>query len=82
MSDDVFKHMLLSDGILLLIHSVCHKTWNDHVHELLEMFLEMLVAIYGPQFVVYNVHYLVHLREEAKAHGHLDSFSAFPFENQ
>jgi hypothetical protein len=32
--------------------------------------------------VVYNVHGLLHLAADAKLHGCLDTFSAFPYENE
>jgi hypothetical protein len=82
-SDKVFDHfMLLSVGILLLVHPVYHQTCYNYAHNLLKMFVEQSASIYGPEFVVYNVHCLVHLSADAMTHGSLDSFSAFPFENE
>jgi hypothetical protein len=82
-ANEVFDHfMLLSVGIMLLVHPIYHAVCNDYAHELLKMFVEQSVTIYGPEFVVYNVHCLVHLAAEAKQRGCLDSFSAFPYENE
>jgi hypothetical protein len=82
-SEEVFNHfMLLSVGIRLLAHPVHHSCFNTYAHQLLEMFVKQSSILYGPEFVVYNVHSLVHLSAEVKAHGCLDSFSAFPFENE
>jgi len=39
-------------------------------------------VIYGSTFAVYNVHALVHLAADVQRFGHLDKFSAFPFENE
>jgi len=36
---------------------------------------------FGHEFVVYNVHSLIHLAEECHNRGTLDSFSSFPYEN-
>jgi hypothetical protein len=81
-SEEVFNHfMLLSVGIRLLAHPVHHNSFNTYAHQLLEMFVQQSSTLYGPEFVVYNVHGLVHMSAEVKAHGCLDSFSAFPFEN-
>ena len=38
-------------------------------------------VLYGDEFVVYNVHTLIHLAGEVVEHGSLDSCSAFAFEN-
>ncbi|GAA6081499.1 uncharacterized protein LOC113076649 isoform X1 [Tachysurus ichikawai] len=40
-----------------------------------------LSDLYGEEFLVYNIHGLVHLSEDVKIHGNLDLISGFPFEN-
>ncbi len=37
--------------------------------------------IYGKEFLSYNVHNLIHLPDDVRYFGNLDSFSAFAFEN-
>lgn len=37
--------------------------------------------MYGEQYVTSNFHYLIHLNEDVKMYGPLDSYSAFDFEN-
>lgn len=37
--------------------------------------------LYGKSFVSYNAHGLVHLVQDVRRFGPLDSFSAFPYEN-
>ena len=39
------------------------------------------MQLYGPSFMVYNVHSLLHLPRIAMSHGSLDSVSAYSFEN-
>ena len=38
-------------------------------------------AVFGSQFLVYNVHSLTHLADDADTYGYLNSVSCFPFEN-
>lgn len=48
---------------------------------LLREFVMEAGALYGKGIYVYNVHSLVHLAQDVRKFGSLDSFSAFPFEN-
>jgi hypothetical protein len=78
----VFNHfMLLSVGITLLSSPRYCLEYNTFAHELLVSFVEQSAILYGPGFLVYNVHGLVHLAADVQLHGSLDSCSAFPFEN-
>ena len=54
---------------------------NDYANQLLRTFITHAAAIYGKKFIVYNVHALSHLAKECALHGHLESFSAFRYEN-
>ena len=44
-------------------------------------FVKHFGELYGIDRISYNVHALIHLSDEAKLHGPLDKFSAFPFES-
>ncbi len=55
--------------------------YRSFAHELLQYFVEQSADIYGREFLVYNVHSLVHLSKEAELFGSLDNSSAFIFEN-
>jgi len=52
----------------------------NYAEELLQYFVEQFKTIYGRVNMSYNVHGLVHLGNDVRNFGHLDSFSAFPFE--
>ncbi|KAK3918588.1 Halomucin [Frankliniella fusca] len=74
----------------LLLHAACFIMNNDFlIHNFLhlsQVYLENFVAfspqILGPTFVVYNVHNLLHLASDVRLYGNLESFSAYPFENE
>ena len=83
LSDNVYNHfMLLFCGITLLTSPLYCQEYADYAQSLLVHFVTACEGIYGADFLVYNVHGLTHLAEDVKRHGSLDSFSAFPFENQ
>jgi len=41
----------------------------------------ILQTIYGDHNLIFNVHSLIHLAEECRIHGPLDSWSAFVYES-
>lgn len=73
--------MLLSTGVYILVSSEYCLRMNDLANSLLISFVQHFSQLFGPEFLVYNVHGLVHLCEDVKIHGNLDLFSSFPYEN-
>jgi len=57
------------------------KHYADYSENLLKFFVEQCMVLYGKEFVVYNVHSVIHIVDDAKAYGCLDGISSFPFEN-
>jgi len=53
----------------------------DYAEELLIHFVREFSVLYGEEFVSYNIHNLIHLAEDYRSCGTLDTFSTFPFEN-
>lgn len=49
--------------------------------KLLLYFVQQFKILYGEQYVTSNLHYLIHLNEDVKMYGPLDSYSTFDFEN-
>ncbi|CAH8512999.1 unnamed protein product [Schistosoma haematobium] len=74
-----FRRLALS--MYLLAHPKLHKTVVETARIDLLNFLEEYEWCYGSEDLVYNVHSLQHLPDDVRAHGPLDSFSAFPFES-
>ena len=87
----IFKGILkeeLYDNFLTFSVAVCllvcpgqALTHNGYAKELLKYFVEQGCNLYGPQFLAYNVHSMLHLAAAVEVSGNLDQFSAFPFEN-
>lgn len=79
---EFYSHFLtLSVAINILISPQLCRQYLNYARELLKFFISKGRTLYGPEFLVYNVHSLVHIGEDVEEHGHLDLFCAFPFEN-
>nr|CAI5856859.1 unnamed protein product [Callosobruchus analis] len=81
-SGKVYNHFL---SLVVSIRLLCEKNQNisnvNYAQQLLVYFVQKFPYIFGTEYVTYNVHNLIHLAEDVKTHGSLDSFSAFQFEN-
>ena len=79
---DLYEHFItLSTSISLLVCPRLARTHNAYAQNLLEYFVEQGRVLYGPEFLVYNVHSMVHIASNVTEFQSLDSCSAFPFEN-
>ena len=81
---ELFEHFMTFSAavcILLAPHLVSKGNNLQYARDLLKYFVEEGFNIYGPGFMVYNVHGLLHIADDAENLGPLDSCSAFPFEN-
>ncbi len=54
---------------------------NGYAFSLLQYFVEGFEKLYGKENISYNVHGLLHIHQDVRNLGRLDSFSAFRFEN-
>ncbi|XP_066589579.1 uncharacterized protein [Prorops nasuta] len=82
LNDNVFKHFLMLHAAIriLLSNSPCSEL-AVFAEVALKKFVFNCQSLYGPTFASYNVHGLLHLADDFKRYGSLNSFSAFPFEN-
>ena len=79
---DLYDHfMTISVAMCLLVGPDLAKVHVDYAHQLLVYFVQQGRKLYGAEFLIYNVHSMLHLADDVKELGHLDNFSAFPFEN-
>lgn len=68
-------------AVRILCSPELHMSHNNYASDLLQYFVKNFGNLYGQEHVSYNVHNLLHLPQDCKLHGVLDSFSAFQFEN-
>lgn len=54
---------------------------NSTAKDLLVWFVRKFIPLYGAERMVSNIHNLIHISDDVKLYGPLDSYSAFPFEN-
>ena len=57
------------------------KRYADYAFDLLRTFARNCRLIFGETFLVYNLHAILHLSEDAKRFGPLTGVSSFPFES-
>lgn len=79
---EVYKlFLLLHCAIYILASPYLLPLFIDEAELFLKHFVQFSAQMFGEHFAVYNVHSLLHLGQECREHGTLESFSAFPFEN-
>ena len=79
---DQFEHFLcLSVASCILVCPMLAQSHVDYAKQMMEYFVEQGKILYGDEFLVYNVHSMIHLADEVKEFGSLDACSSFPFEN-
>ena len=80
--EEYYDHFLL-----LYVAAFClsnERLWQSHADyakRRLRSFVDKARQLYGSEFLVYNVHSLIHIADDVKRYGPLDSYSAYPFEN-
>lgn len=78
---NIYQHfMILSVAMRILSPDLCSE-FSQYADQLLKVFVENFAKLYGPEFIVYNVHSLIHLAQDARKYGPLDQISCFPFES-
>lgn len=82
LSEKMYHHFLaFSVALCILVSPGLAKEYNSYASDLLTFFVEQGRALYGSEFLVYNVHSMLHLASDAKMFGNLDECSAFCFES-
>lgn len=79
---EMFEHLhLLHCIITFSCHPKLHNLYASQINDFACQFISRCHDIWGPSFIVYNVHSLRHLASEIARHGSLDNFSCFWAEN-
>ncbi|KAA0702512.1 hypothetical protein E1301_Tti021314 [Triplophysa tibetana] len=79
--DIMYSNFILSSVSIRILLSPDLCTENcDFAEDILKMFVPDFGLIYGIEFVGYNIHSLIHISQDARKYGPLDSISCFPFE--
>ena len=78
----MYKHFLyLSIAIRILLSSSLIQYYTDYAGQLLQYFVQIFSDIYGKDQIVYNVHSLIHLANDAKQFDVLDNCSLSKYES-
>lgn len=84
LNTDVYTHFLtlhVAVSILISPTLIVNKNNIDYAKKLLQHFVQSFEKIYGKEYISHNVHNLLHISNEVRKFGPLDSFSSFRFEN-
>lgn len=82
LAPDVYTNfMALSVACMILVSPDLVAQHNVYAKRLMKYFVESARQIYGAHFLVYNVHMMLHVADDALRFGSLDKCSGFPFEN-
>lgn len=82
LSEQLYNHFLfLHVAIRVLVSKSPSRKHLRFAELALQKFVLRCNILYGSTFHTYNVHGLLHLTDDVKRFGSLDSFSAFPYEN-
>ena len=81
--DDVYYNHFLAFSVAcsLLIVPQLVQRHADFARQLLQYFVSAGKTLYGEGFLVYNVHSLLHLADDAQQYGCSENAAGFPFEN-
>lgn len=82
LDQQLYTHFLfLHVAIRILVSASPSEAYLKFADLALKKFVDRCESLYGATFNSYNVHCLIHLTDDVRRLGPLDSFSAFPYEN-
>lgn len=82
LSSSLYHHFVtLSVAVRIMCCPNLSRKYLNYAQQLLNHFVDSFKIIFGEHKVSHNVHNLIHISDDVKNFGVLDSFSAFKFEN-
>ncbi len=82
LEDDLYQYFLaFSVAMCLLMSPTLVKRHSEYAGNLLHYFVCRGRELYGEEFIVYNIHSMLHITEDAVQFNGLDNCSAFKFES-
>ncbi|XP_045028751.1 uncharacterized protein LOC116931694 [Daphnia magna] len=81
--EEVYNHFMLLHIVIRILscdEKVKEEDNIEYANNLLIRFVEQSPSIYGDKFVSYNIHNLIHLVDECRRLGPMETFSCFSFE--
>lgn len=75
-----YDHFLMLSVSLRILLSE-NREWYSNARNILREFVKQVSILYSSEFLVYNVHSLIHIADDADLYGSLDCISAFKYEN-
>ncbi|XP_011337558.2 uncharacterized protein LOC105279459 isoform X1 [Ooceraea biroi] len=82
LNESIYLHFLiLHAAIRILVSQTPSEDLLTFAEMGLQIFVEHCPSLYGSHFVSFNIHGLLHLVQDFRNFGSLDTFFAFPYEN-
>lgn len=82
LSSSFYNHFVsLCVAVRIMCCPNLSKQYLNYAQHLLNHFVQSFKILYGEHTIFHNVHNLIHMPDDVKNFGVLDSFSAFKFEN-
>lgn len=82
LDEHLYNHFLLFHVAITICSSKEYFKYLEVAENMLSTFVEIFKDLYGEINCSYNVHSLTHLVEDVRNCGDINSFSAFPYENE
>lgn len=77
-----YQHFLLiHTAVFILSNDTLTKYFFSEAENFLKIFVISSLNLYEEKFIVYNIHSLLHVCDDVKSFGRLDSYSCFKFES-